>query len=145
MNPKISNFLGKIISSKGLTHEEEQIVQEYKCTSEELNRFQNTRSYTSPPKEDPNGDAVYIKKQKVIVEDDLSEREVDLLLQVNHDEHLESIDTGLKRSFITLIEKLDIMEEHLKIMKYCIMGFAILTAISVILSIVSASIMASLN
>ncbi len=144
MNPKISKFLGKIISSKGLTHEEEQIVQEYKCTSEELNRFQNARSYTSPPKEDPNGDAVYVKKQKVMVEDDLSEREIDLMLQLNHDEHLESINEGLKKSFVTLVDKLDIMEEHVRIIKYCVLGFAILTAISLIISIVSATTLASL-
>ncbi len=35
MNGKISKLLSQLFSSKGLTHEEEQIVEEYRCSSEE--------------------------------------------------------------------------------------------------------------
>lgn len=145
MNPKISKIFSKFLSSKGLTHEEEQVVQEYRCSSEELHRYQTSAYHPAQPKEDPNGDAVFTKKAKVSVDDELSDREVDLIFQLNQDEHLDSISKELKSNSSMLSEKLDAMEGHLKIMKYCILAFAVLTGISLIISIVSVSRLASLS
>ncbi len=78
-----------------------------------------------------------------MVDDELSDREVDLLLQLAHDEHLESIDHGLKNSISSLLEKLSMMEKNIQIIMYCTVGFAVLTLISLIVSIASISALLS--
>lgn len=143
MNGKISKLLSQLFSSKGLTHEEEQIVEEYRCSSEELRRLEKTPYRHAAPKEDPEGDTIYQKKAKVMVDDELSDREIDLLLQLAHDEHLKSIDHGLKNSISSLLEKLSMMERNIQIIMYCTVGFAVLTLISLIVSIASISALLS--
>ncbi|MBS6510874.1 MAG: hypothetical protein KH334_04145 [Clostridiales bacterium] len=145
MNSKISKIFSKFLSSKGMTHEEEQVVEEYRCSSEELHRYQTTAYHPAKPKEDPNGDAVFTKKANVSVDDELSDQEVDLLFQLNQDEQLDTIGKELKSTSAMLAEKLDVMEGHLKIMKYCILAFAVLTGISLIISIVSVARLSSLS